>query len=61
MFKINNISYDEQLLKLYALLPGNDQASGYVTLPSNKDVELVNLDCSDQATVDDDDIDNEII
>ena len=41
LFKINNITYEEQLLNLCALLlAGNDHAQKYVTLPSNNDVSL---------------------
>ena len=40
LFKINNITYEEQLLNLCALLAGNDHAQKYVTLQSNNDVSL---------------------
>jgi hypothetical protein len=53
LFKINNISHDEQLLNLCALLSGNDPMSQYVTLPSNKDAELLVPSChADRSTED---------
>ena len=40
LFKINNITHEEQLLNLCALLVDHDPARKYVSLPSNNDVTL---------------------
>ena len=40
MFKINNISYQDQLLNFCALLADQDPGQSYVSLPSNKEVAL---------------------
>ena len=49
MFRIHNISYDEQLLNLCALLEHNP-AHDYVSLPSNKDAATVLLSISTNLT-----------
>lgn len=41
LFKINNISHEEQLLNLCALLAEHDPARNFVSLPSNKDAATV--------------------
>ena len=50
MFRINNISYDEQLLNLCALLAEHNPAHDYVSLPSNKDAATVLLSISTDQT-----------
>ena len=50
MFRINNISYDEQLLNLCALLAEHNPAHEYVSLPSNKDAATVLLSISTDQT-----------
>ena len=53
LFKINNISHEDQLLNLCALISDNDPMSQYVTLPSNKDAELLFPSChTDRSTED---------
>ncbi|QQP34982.1 Hypothetical protein FKW44_023068, partial [Caligus rogercresseyi] len=55
LFRVNNISSDDQLLKFCALLSGNDPMSGYVNLPSNKDVLKLLPSCeTNQPTGDED-------
>ena len=54
LFRINNISHDDQLLNLCALLSGNDPMAGYVTLPSNSDAAKVILSSGVSNDKDDD-------
>ena len=55
LFRVNNISSDDQLLNFCALLSGNDPMSGYVNLPSNKDVLKLLPSCeTNQPTGDED-------
>ena len=41
LFKLNKISYDQQLLNLCTLIAGKDVGGKYVSLPTNKDVAKV--------------------
>ena len=41
LFKLNKISYDQQLLNLCTLIAGKDIGGKYVSLPTNKDVVKV--------------------
>ena len=41
LFKINNVTHDEQLLNLCLLLLGHNPLSDYVTLPSSSDASTM--------------------
>ena len=49
LFKINNISHEEQLLNLCALLGEHDPGRDYVSLPSNKDAATVLSNSTDST------------
>ena len=41
LFKLNEITYDQQLLNLCTLLSGKDVGGKYTSLPTNKDVARI--------------------
>ena len=41
LFKLNKITYDQQLLNLCTLLSGKDVGGKYASLPTNKDVARI--------------------
>ena len=58
LFRINKVTYDEQLLNLCTLLAGKDPMSEYATLPTNKDAEKL-LSSSKGTSTEDNDEDDE--
>ena len=61
LFKVNKVSYDEQLLNLCTLLAGKDPMVDYVSLPTNADATKLLTTSAATLTIEKDDEENDIV
>ena len=61
LFKLNKITYDQQLLNLCTLLSGKDVGGKYASLPTNKDVTRILSTSTPTLSADDQDEEDEAI